>query len=50
MSRIINQWNPTLVIADGSNGPWDFERWEKSCTNAQVKFKTTRDGAIAISL
>jgi len=50
LDKVLERWKPSIVIADGSNGPWDFERWRKSCSDANIIFKTTPNGAIQISL
>ena len=50
LDKILKRWQPSIVIADGSNGPWDFERWQESCLKANVPFKSTRKGAVQISL
>jgi len=39
-----------FVIADGSNGSWNLDRWRKSCDRNGIAFKATRDGAVSISL
>ena len=50
LDKILERWQPSIVITDGSIGHWDFERWRKSCSEANITFKTTRNGAIQISL
>lgn len=38
LDKILERWQPSIVIAGGSNGPWDFERWRKSCSEANITF------------
>ena len=50
LDRVLMKWQPSLVIADGSNGSWNLDRWKKSCEMNGVVFKATRDGAVSITL
>lgn len=50
LDRVLKKWEPSLVIADGSNGSWNLDRWRKSCDRNGIAFKATRDGAVSISL
>lgn len=42
LDRWLKKYEPTTVIADGSNFPSLVERWKKSCEKAGVRFWDTR--------
>ena len=46
LERVFSQWQPKVVVADGSNAPWDFESWKASCNKAGVAFYTTAEKAV----
>ena len=41
LARIIDSLKPKTIIADGSNYPWDVERWRKTCVNRNQDFYYT---------
>jgi len=49
LERIFSQWQPKVVVADGSNGPWDFESWKASCNKEGIAFYTTAEKAVSFT-
>lgn len=49
LDRVINQWQPQYIIADGRNGSWDLNRWKVSCQKAGVVFYSTAEKAFCFS-
>ena len=50
LDRVLVYHLPKKVIADGSNKPWNIERWEKSCKKMGIPFLNLRKkGAYKIS-
>ena len=49
IERVLKDWYPKWVIADGSNSSWFIHRWQESCTAAGVSFHSTQSGACRIS-
>lgn len=47
LNRVINQWRPHTIVADGSNGPWNTERWRESCSAKSISFYTTAEKAFS---
>lgn len=51
IERLLNRYKPDKLIADGSNAPWNFGLWEKTCVEQGVEFYNTREkGALRINL
>ncbi|MDA8947719.1 ComEC family competence protein [Flavobacteriaceae bacterium] len=51
LNRLLRRYKPKVLIADGTNAPWNTSLWEKSCADYGVKFHNTRlDGALKINL
>ncbi|MGA1775585.1 MAG: ComEC/Rec2 family competence protein [Flavobacteriaceae bacterium] len=51
LNRLLDYYNPKMIIADGSNAPWFTKRWEKSCNQKKIIFYDTRaEGALKITL
>lgn len=51
VERLLSHYNPSIVIADGSNAPWMVTRWKATCTQNGIAFHDTRkDGAYKINL
>jgi len=51
LDRVLENIQPTMVIADGSNPPWSINRWKKSCEKRNISFINLREqGAYKINL
>jgi competence protein ComEC len=51
IERLLSHYKPQLLVADGTNAPWNILLWRKSCLQKGVEFHSTRtDGALKISL
>jgi len=51
LNRLLDYYNPKMIIADGSNAPWFTKRWEKSCHQKKIILYDTREkGALKITL
>ncbi|MFL1894172.1 ComEC/Rec2 family competence protein [Aquimarina sp. 2-A2] len=47
--KVINDLQPSQIIADGSNYKRDMDRWEKTCKKLNIPFhRTDQDGAFII--
>ncbi len=51
LDRLLETYDPKMVIADGSNAPWFVDRWEQSCLKKGISlYDTRKKGALRISL
>ena len=51
MDRVLEYLHPKMVFADGSNKPWNIERWKQSCQKRNIPFVNLRtNGAYKIIL
>ena len=51
LARLLEFYNPQMIISDGSNAPWMIPQWKKTCEEQHVSFHDTRtNGALCISL
>ena len=51
LARLLEFYNPQMIISDGSNAPWMIPQWKKTCKEQHVSFYDTRtNGALCISL
>ena len=49
LERVLNDWSPKWIVADGTNSSWFVRRWQESCTSYGVSFHNTWSGACRIS-
>jgi competence protein ComEC len=51
IERLLTHYRPKILIADGSNAPWNTKRWKMSCEKQGIVFYDTRiKGALKINL
>lgn len=41
LERLMDSLQPMVIIADGSNFPWNVERWNNTCTKRKLPFHHT---------
>ena len=50
LERLINDLNPSMIIADGSNYPPVVEPWKQTCIKTKTPFVYTREkGALLLA-
>ena len=50
MDRLLTYYRPQMIIADGSNPPWEVARWKTDCEKHKLRFHSTQSlGALQIT-
>jgi len=51
VERLLKYYSPKILIADGTNAPWNTLQWRKTCKEKKINFHETRvEGALKINL
>lgn len=49
LDRLIDQYDPTTVVAQGTNNWFDLQRWQRSCERSGITFHdTAKEGALKL--